>query len=198
MKAATKKALIRLKELRGGVESALFDRIDLCKKVLGDWDWIDANHGGDEFVARDHLEGEFFPDLKGFIGLGVLLDIFGEFPDRDQWAEQRFSLQAMHALWRERCREEAMPQERKSYKPLYEESEAQVKELVFERDQLRKQIDRQSSEMESERKSSVSEMDALRQANQELREQMAELRGENRALRERVAELEKLLAVNAA
>jgi hypothetical protein len=101
MKDETKKALIRLKELKQQAGSTLFERIKLAHQALGDVDFIAERFEGDLFEARDGIQAEFFPDLVIAMDFHKILNIYAEFPDEKVWKRYKYNLLALECEYDE-------------------------------------------------------------------------------------------------
>ena len=147
MKRDTKKAFLRLKELSGQAGPHIYERVSIAFKVLDDHDWIIEIHHGDDGLAREAVQDEYFRDLGKLISLDSLLNILREFPTEEEWAEYRYDLGAMKALYDER-RETTKPRQQRQTATIQELHEAQDKIEALQRT-IRKQRTR-IKELESE------------------------------------------------
>ncbi len=114
MHNATKKAFLRLKELRDQVQRSVYERISLAQQIMTDHDWIIEIHCGDDVRAREAVQNEYFPDLCKLISLETLLNILKEFPTEEEWKENHYDLGLMKALYEERHKVEKPKQTRES------------------------------------------------------------------------------------
>ena len=102
MHTATKKAFLRLKELRDQAGPKIYERVSEAAKVMADHDWIIEVHCGDDDVAREAVQHEYFPDLGQLISLQTLLNIIKEFPTENEWKDNRYDLGLLKAMYEER------------------------------------------------------------------------------------------------
>ncbi len=162
MKTETKKALIRMKELRDAATHGIYERVKLASGVLADLDWIAETHAGDQEKAADAVNGEYFPDLGGYLHIAKLVAIYKMFPAESQWKEYHYNLSAMEGLYDDqRERETKDTPERPRYKKVAEELEQKLEHVEFQA--------RRNSELLEARERELREAQArIRQLEQEV------------------------------
>jgi hypothetical protein len=171
MKARAKQILAELKRIAPEGEANLFQRIKLAAELLADTDWLGEQHGGDEDRAGEWLEAEFFASLCGYVPLLKVVAVFRKFPSEATWAEYRYNLRALEALY-----DEARATEAGDQKP--SRKTATLKQV--------QELEQKVSEAEYAAKRERTEADRLR-------DEVAALKNENAELRGRVAELERIV-----
>ena len=87
--------LAELTRLAKSAGENLFRRIQIAATLSDDVAWI-ASVGG-ESPARNYL-ASFFKDVNDSWSLSVLLALVREFPNIEQWREEKFDLFAMYCL----------------------------------------------------------------------------------------------------
>ena len=149
----TTQKLAELKRLIKAAEANIYRRIELATEVLHDVEWIAATHDGNEDLAIEALESDYFPDLAGFIPLGRLRQLYKAYAKK-VWAEYRFNLRAMETLYhRDHETVESENRPRKSYKAEVDDLQGKLKDEERRRivaDDIAKIKERECGELTSE------------------------------------------------
>ncbi len=87
----------RLLNMRNESGKLLYQRLRMCKELLGDREWVAAadGGGGDEAVAMDRLESECFADICGSMTLTQLLQVIDAVPTETVWKANKYNLRKM-------------------------------------------------------------------------------------------------------
>jgi len=172
--ATTRQALLELKKLAKSAADNLYRRIELSAQVMGDLDWIAAEHGGSDLKAQDALQDQFFKDLGGFVSLGKLIAMFRNVP-QETWAELKYDVAAVEVVYDGQAVEKTEKGTKTAWKPIAEERGDKIECLQRQVSNVTELADKQRSEVEL------------------LRAKVEELTRENDRLLGRVEELQRLL-----
>lgn len=128
----TKEKLVELKSLMATAGRNVFQRCKLATEILADQDWIAEACDGSELKAIELIEDQYFSDLRGFITVGRLRQLYQAYSEEREWAEFRYDLGAMEAKYREDHPADINRGERKSWKQVAEALQEEVERLKME------------------------------------------------------------------
>ena len=166
MAKRTTQMLAELETLAKSARENIWKRIGLAKQVLADHDWIATAHNGSELKARDAIQDQYFYELNGTYTLGVLLSIYGAFPNQKDWIAAKYNLQTMRARW----------------------EEAKVKDDNDKPNRKGPIPRREFEELQQRMEAQTARCEALAEENARLRAEIAQLREQNAILQGRLME----------
>lgn len=92
-----------LKEQIAKASTNIYERVVTAAEILADVDWVARTHEGSESMARATLAADYFHDMfNGPQMFDQLLEIYHEFPKRQQWAQHKFNLTRLWAAVEEK------------------------------------------------------------------------------------------------
>lgn len=159
----------------------LYRRVVQAAERLADLDWITRQHGGNPDKARKAIEDDYFPELGLAFPLHRLLVLHREFPEESQWAEWKYDLTDLWAVYEEKVKgtRPTIVKRRATVKDL-EERDEKIKQMEWKEKDAARRIDEKAKEI-----ASLSER--LEKRKQEARQYRAEIDQIRRELAERDA-----------
>lgn len=94
----TSEKIVMLRTMLGKAGEMHYSRIKLAQEIISDKEWLVTNFNGDQILAGEALEKNYFGDLCGAISFWRLLRIIEEFPNIKDWKEHKFNLTKMSAI----------------------------------------------------------------------------------------------------
>ena len=165
------KEIAELKKITPQMEDAIYRGAKAASRCLQDATWLARHFDGDEVAAAEHLQSDYFAWAGDLFSLWDVIQAYRWMPERSQWAEYRYNVQAILARHEEATTDEAPKRERHSYKK-------EANELREACDGLRAQIEvakTEANERVAEATSLAARCHALEQENARLRGRIEEL-----------------------
>ena len=130
--SSSAKKLDKLEELAEAGGLNIFTRVKLAYEVLEDVDFI-AERFGDEIQAIEEMEKAYFRDLRGYVTLGRLRQLYAAYPDPGVWSGLGYDLAAVEAKYsQEHAVKSSSPASRNDWKKTVRTQDEQLASLRAE------------------------------------------------------------------